>query len=368
MNNFETATLLKKLRKDYNYTIQKIANLLDVSKAAVSKWESGYDIKTEHLYELSKLYNVSFSELYYGKLKKEKNADYWRRNYDLSNFELKEDINAKNVDNLKTLFDHCNMVKKRFYKLLPRWGENKLTSFELEEFEFLKQYFKFDINYYANNKIDSYVFPYVENEVEKAFVLSTLSKIRNYDIKSYNWELTKLYNFTYNYNVETICNSENIKALEYLLSTFSQIEKDSILYDNLHIVKNNEETQKKCTYDRTIYEIEQIPYFKTIINSGANKLYERRSSNNVWEDVIFESIEGKITELDESIYYKYQFYDYSGRKYIPVISNWKLFSYEEYLNFIDKKGTEQLKDIVNLKNSNPLKYFERMIERESIDA
>ena len=76
MNNFETATLLKKLRKDCNYTIQKIANLLDVSKAAVSKWESGYDIKTEHLYELSKLYNVSFSELYYGKLKKEKNADY----------------------------------------------------------------------------------------------------------------------------------------------------------------------------------------------------------------------------------------------------------------------------------------------------
>lgn len=362
MNNFETATLLKKLRKDCNYTIQKIANLLDVSKAAVSKWESGYDIKTEHLYELSKLYNVSFSELYYGKLKKEKNADYWRRNYDLSNFELKEDINAKNVDNLKTLFDHCNMVKKRFYKLLPRWGENKLTSFELEEFEFLKQYFKFDINYYANNKIDSYVSPYVENEVEKAFVLSTLSKIRNYDIKSYNWELTKLYNFTYNYNVETICNSGNIKALEYLLSTFSQIEKDSILYDNIHIVKN------KCIYDRTIYEIEQIPYFKTIINSGANKLYEHRSSNNVWDDVIFESIEGKITELDESIYYKYQFYDYSGRKYIPVISNWKLFSYEEYLNFIDKKGTEQLKDIVNLKNSNPLKYFERMIERESIDA
>ena len=275
---------------------------------------------------------------------------------------MKEDINAKNVDNLKTLFDHCNMVKKRFYKLLPRWGENKLTSFELEEFEFLKQYFKFDINYYANNKIDSYVSPYVENEVEKAFVLSTLSKIRNYDIKSYNWELTKLYNFTYNYNVETICNSGNIKALEYLLSTFSQIEKDSILYDNIHIVKN------KCIYDRTIYEIEQIPYFKTIINSGANKLYERRSSNNVWEDVIFESIEGKIAELDESIYYKYQFYDYSGRKYIPVISNWKLFSYEEYLNFIDKKGTEQLKDIVNLKNSNPLKYFERMIERESIDA
>ena len=118
---------------------------------------------------------------------------------------------------------------------------------------------------------------------------------------------------------------------------------------------------------------------KTIINSGANKLYEHRSSNNVWEDVIFESIEGKITELDESIerkitgldesiYYKNQFYDYYGGKCIPVISNWKLFSYEEYLNFIDKKGTEQLKDIVNLKNSNPLKYLERMIERESIDA
>ena len=104
MSNLQTGSLLQKLRKDNNYTIQEIANLLGVSKAAVSKWEAGEYITTEHLYDLAKLYNVNASELYYGKLNNESNTDYWRRNYDLSNFELEEDISNKNLENLKNLF------------------------------------------------------------------------------------------------------------------------------------------------------------------------------------------------------------------------------------------------------------------------
>ena len=52
MSNLQTASLLKQLRNNYNYTIQKVATLLGVSKAAVSKWENGDDITTEHLYDL----------------------------------------------------------------------------------------------------------------------------------------------------------------------------------------------------------------------------------------------------------------------------------------------------------------------------
>ena len=171
MSDFQTATLLKKLRNDYNYTIQKIANLLGVSKAAVSKWENGYDITTEHLYELSKLYNVSFSELYYGQLNSESNDDYWRRNYDLSNFEIEEDINTKNVDNLKNLFDHCNMVKNRFYKLIPKWAKEELSANELEEFKFIKQYFEFDINYYAYVKYGPRHLAFAQDKEEKEFIV-----------------------------------------------------------------------------------------------------------------------------------------------------------------------------------------------------
>lgn len=377
MSDFQTATLLKKLRNDYNYTIQKIANLLGVSKAAVSKWENGYDITTEHLYELSKLYNVSFSELYYGKLSSEDNDDYWRRNYDLSNFELEEDINAKNVDNLKQLFDHCNMVKNRFYKLLPKWAKEELNANELEEFKFIKQYFEFDINYYAYVKYGPRNLAFARDKEEKDFILETLGKIKNLDKESYMWELTKLYNFTYDYKPNDIRNSRSLKALEYMLSSFSQIEKDSILYANLHIKeeveKNHTDTffgksKKLVEKDRTMDEIEQIPYFAIMINSGAHKLYSRKSSHDWWDKEMFAVIDGKAVEIDDSIYDKYQFYNFGGETSIPILNNWKLFTYNDYLEFVDDVGTEQLRDIVNLKNSNPLKYYENMIEREYANA
>ena len=76
----QTGNLLRKLRKYFNYTLQDVANLLGVSKPAVSKWEAGDDITIDHLYDLSKLYGISFSELYQGKLINESNEQYWKRN------------------------------------------------------------------------------------------------------------------------------------------------------------------------------------------------------------------------------------------------------------------------------------------------
>ena len=55
MSDFITGSLLKKLRNDSNYSMQKIAALVGVSKAAVSKWENGYDISIDNLLQLSKI-------------------------------------------------------------------------------------------------------------------------------------------------------------------------------------------------------------------------------------------------------------------------------------------------------------------------
>lgn len=370
MSNLQTASLLKQLRNNYSYTIQKIATLLGVSKAAVSKWENGEDITTEHLYDLSKIYNVSFSELYNGKLDSEDNGDYWRRNYDLSNFEIDDDITNKNVDNLKMLFDHCNMVKKRFFKLLPKWSNGELSNNELEEFKFIKQYFKFDINYYAYIKYGPRHIAFANEDTEKEFINEVLTKINDLDEESFMWELTKLYNFTYDIKSDDICKSGNLKALEYMLSSFSQIEKDSILYANLHIEEEKEidtpfggKTTQKQTRDRTVEEIEYIPYFKSMINAGANCLFQYKSFNNGWDGEMFNRIDGRKVELNEEIYQKYNFSNFGGQTFVPILNNWKLFSYQDYLAFIDKDETNKLKDIVNLKDSNPLKYFNNMIER-----
>lgn len=111
MSNFLTGSLLRKLREESNYSLQDIANYLGVSKPAVSKWENGYDIKTENLYSLAKLYGVKFSELYEGKLDSEPNDQYWQRNYDLSNYEINEEITSKNIDDVKNLFEHIKLVE-----------------------------------------------------------------------------------------------------------------------------------------------------------------------------------------------------------------------------------------------------------------
>lgn len=371
MSNLQTASLLKQLRNNYGYTIKKVATLLGVSKAAVSKWESGDDITTEHLYDLSKLYNVSFSELYNGKLDSEDNYDYWQRNYDLSNFEIDDDITNKNVDNLKSLFDHCNMVKKRFFKLLPKWAKEELSNNESEEFEFIKQYFKFDVNYYAYIKYGDRHAAFANEETEKEFINEVLSNGSGLDKELFMWELTKLYNFTYDIKSDEICKSGNLKALEYMLSSFSQIEKDSILYANLHIEEEKEinslfgeKTTQRQTRERTVEEIERIPYFKLMINAGANCLFQYKSFNsNVWDEEMFKCIEGKKVELKEEIYQKYNFSNYAGQTFVPILNNWKKFSYKDYLAFVNKDETNRLNDIVNLKDSNPLKYFNNLIER-----
>ena len=374
MSNLETASLLKLLRSNNNYTIQKIATLLGVSKAAVSKWENGDDISTENLYNLSKLYNVSFSELYYGKLDSEDNSDYWRRNYDLSNFELNEDITNKNVENLKNLFEHIIMVKNRFYKLLPKWANSDLTNTEVEEFNFIKQYFEFDYNYHASIiSVQKHLRTMLNEDDEKHFVLEYLDSIDELDKKSYQWELNKIYDFNYDFKAEEICESENLKAVEYMLESLSQIEKDNFLYGNLHIREEKEvespfgsKTMQISERDKTDDEIEQTAYFKLMLNAGANCLYHRNSTRPYWDDETLDKVEGKIVEVDNTIQYKYNFINVAGYESIPILENWKRFSYEQYLSFVDKDETDRLKDLVNLKDLNPLKYYENMINRNKI--
>ncbi|MCF0117795.1 MAG: helix-turn-helix transcriptional regulator [Bacilli bacterium] len=379
MTNYYTSTLIKELRTSYGYTIQKVANTLGVSKAAVSKWENGDDIGTEHLYDLAKLYNVTFSELYEGKLKNEDNSAYWRRNYDLSNFALEEDITNKNVDNLKILFEHCVMVKNRFLELLPRWASNKLSNNELEEFSFIKKYFEFDTQYYAYVLYGPRHLAFADESKEKEFVIDTINKISKESKESQLWEFKKLYTFKYDYKSDAICKSGNLKALEYMMSSFDQIEKDSILYANLHIEEEVEEesfsfigepktTKVKKERDRTLEEIEVIPFFKVMLNNGANVLYRYKSFNNGWDREMLDHIDGKIIKLDASIYDKHQFCNFGGKTYIPILSGWKAYTYDDYLEFIDKDTTEFYKDIVNLKDSNPIKYFENFERREGIDG
>ena len=142
--------------------------------------------------------------------------------------------------------------------------------------------------------------------------------------------MQKIFNFKYDYNEKLIHESRNLKALEYMLSSFSQIEKDSILYANVHIKEEFEEDlsraflgkhKKIVERDRTVDEIEQIPFMKTIINSGANLLYQYKSNPGGWDDEVFEFSDGKKVQIEDSIYNKYLFHNLAGQRFVPILQN-----------------------------------------------
>ena len=371
MSNLLTGSLLRKLREESNYSLQDIANYLGVSKPAVSKWENGGDIKTENLYSLAKLYRVTFSELYEGKLKSEPNNQYWQRNYDLSNFEINGEITSENIEDVKNLFERIKLVKDKFIEFLPKWANNQLSIDEQEQFQLIKRYFNFDLKYYAYKKEKPEVF--TAEHTEREFVSTVLNEIRILSKKAQRWELEKIYNFIYDYKENLIRESRNLKALEYMMSSFTQIEKDRLLYANIHIKEEVEDDshsfggsrkiKKIVERDRTVDEIENLPFIKTMLDSGANVLYQYHSNNNRWDDEQFEFADGKKVLVDTTIYDKYYFFDAVGKEFIPILIDWKLFSYEQYKEFIDYRETERFNDIVNLREKNPLEYYKRLVER-----
>lgn len=346
-----TGQLLRKLRNEHNYTMQYIADMLSISKAAVSKWENGNEISVEHLYELSKLYNVSFSDLYYGKLNSENNADFVKRNYNLSFCDLKDAIDLEDNETIKTFFERCNIVKERFFSLLPLWASNKLSNIEEIEFKFLKKYFKFDVYYYALKKNTESVIINLPEQSEREFVVWIITEIQSQEKIAYRWELTKLYDFNYNDQRKEIFESQNSKAFEYMLTSLSQIEKDWLLYNYL----------KAASLEKEIDSFGRV-----LIKSGANVLYGRKFPSSSLEPEMLKVVDGKVVEVDNSIYEKYLFYNVAGQEDVAIFSNWKRFSYQEYLQFIDKKKTEWITDIVNLRDSDPLLYFEKMVKRNKI--
>lgn len=64
MNTNIISRYLQFLRKSHNYTQEDIAKKLDISRQAVSKWETGTTIPDlEVLLKISKLYNVTINDI-----------------------------------------------------------------------------------------------------------------------------------------------------------------------------------------------------------------------------------------------------------------------------------------------------------------
>lgn len=374
MNNVNSeliGSLIRKLRKENDMTLIDLAKILNVSKAAVSQWENGKGIKTEYLYSLSKFFNISMSELLDGKLNEEDNESFWRRNYDITNYDFEDNINEKNINNVKEYYVHYNMIKNRFYNLLPKWANDQLKNNELEEFIYLKNYFEFDYNY--KNIIDnSNGYNIFENEnIQKEFVKKIINKINDLSSDEYNWELIKLYNCKLDLKGEIVCKSGNMKAFNYMLNVMTQVEKDVLLEHNLYYDnENNNFLSNNKKFAFTNDEIEQKEYFKIMLNNNCNCMLDYHNNYETISDECLNYFEGKIKINDlrenENINNIHLYIDSFGRDYHIALRKWKSLSYKEYCKFIDYKKTKYLNNLVNNKDSNPLKYFKELINIDNM--
>lgn len=353
LNFKKTGTLIKKLRMERNLTLQNVADEFGISKSAVSQWESINDsgICVDNLYKISKYFDVTVDELLNGKLIGETNDDYWLRNYNLSSDDFGAAINDGDIDKIKELFERCIGVKREFYKMVPLWAQGALPMGKEKIFYKLKEYFSFDCDYYRYCTGDLYIS--VDENRQKEFVNKIYGSVKNGEEIEIEWEMSKIYDFTFDMKKELICNSGNLKALQYMLDAMHQIDKDYILYINLKedIGDNKENILEK---------LEVKPFYRVMLNYGCNCMLEYEKVSILDEDDL-RFVDGNILEtnmrLNDNIDNIGYFINYAGLEEHKIFRDWKEYSYKEYQNFIDYDKTELYKAVVNYKDSNPLKYY-----------
>lgn len=100
MNTNLTAKYLQFLRKSHNYTQEELAQKLDISRQAVSKWETGVTIPDlDVLLKISKLYGISINDILEPKIQPQRIADF-EQITTIPEKELKEILEQFDTDSL----------------------------------------------------------------------------------------------------------------------------------------------------------------------------------------------------------------------------------------------------------------------------
>lgn len=357
MNTF----ILKYLRTTNNLTIQDIAEYLGVSKAAVCKWEKGDDIKIEHLYSISILFNVSINELLDGELNDDSKNEYFIKEYDLSKYKFDE-ITDENLDLIKEFYECYFKINKRFYYLLEKYLSNRINDKELKLFKTLENYYEYDLEYIKfHENINE------EFEQEKLFYLQDfgIQEILIDKVKKYNtskevlrWELSKFFKFKEDLKIEQVMESNNKEAIKYLLENLSQQEKD--YYFNKHLCYEDEEIKM---YSENLYEQSII---LNMLNCNAQFYYDvifdyykyelDKYINHVNYSIL-NLIEKKVT-LDPK---RNNIYNMLKEKKFAFdsLNFWKNFTLEEYKELIDKNKTKFYKTKMKTSNEKIIDLFNK---------
>ena len=102
MNTNIVSRYLQFLRKSHNFTQDDLAKRLDISRQAVSKWETGTAIPDlEVLLKISKLYDVTINDILEPKIQSQRITDFEQISI-IPEKELKETLQQFDTDSLVT--------------------------------------------------------------------------------------------------------------------------------------------------------------------------------------------------------------------------------------------------------------------------
>lgn len=177
---------LKMLRKESKLTQEQLAEKLNVSRQAITKWESGDGVPDiENLKQISKVFNITIDEL----IKEEKNVliEEKKKYHYIKELEIDHtkhfDINICRMEKVSFIRNDEEKVK---VELLSDKNENLENAFKIE---FDNHYNKMDIDIKNNGKeSDTIVNIYLPQKYIEDIEINTKVKIMNIE----NLEVEKL--------------------------------------------------------------------------------------------------------------------------------------------------------------------------------
>lgn len=334
MNSF-----VKSLMEERGLKQKDLAAILGVSQSTLSQWIYGVtNISIEHLFALSKLFHVTVDELLDGKRTGESLEDKWKREYDIN----EEAARTAQIDEDKVTLLHClETVAKandRFFILFEKQIYNKITENEIEELEFLKQFYEIKPQrIFLSNNVQinrSYNSDITILDIIKA-------KVGEENTSAILWELKnacKIVDFDIDQSILDDFDDDIFYAWYNILTP---IEKDEII--NAEFNGNKGRGQR-------------IGYLSELIKRGGNILYtpsDLNITNYDYNDL--KDFEGEVKPVPE--------FDKAQAVIYDIYSKYPT-TYEQYQALINRPRMRQIEIEAKYKKKNPIKYWEYLKSNE----
>ena len=347
------ANLITELREKVGLNQIDFAKEIGVSKGAVCQWEQGSGIKTEHLYDIAKYFNITVTELIEGKLNDEDDSDYFSRNYDIDGFKSFDEINVYNYSNLLEYLKRCKNLIKRFMSLFKIRLDDDLTRKQEIEYRRLSKYFAIDWEYIRVSD-----FPHVsciDDAAQEYLDFQEIETTEELDRIMY-----KFFFLNININPLSLLEYENDDtALNEYLELIGKERCDVLL--------------TKIISDTNEKDIEKSLPIRRLIERGARCLFTRDrvqkyEYNEINEDVFDQLAEVSIDENAQNIY---ELFANAKKNFIGFKDdfdpyNWKNYEKDDYEILVDKERTNSLRDIVMLKDADPEIYYKNLKEYKNL--